>query len=1316
MRAADPPNDEQERLESLILAYDEALSRCEAELNQDLSELSESALSHLRGTQAALRMLEQARLCGLADDIVKTEPRDSLAEQNAEVAPNSVAGKRIGRFELIRELGRGGHGVVFLANDHQLGRQVALKIPRPEVLISAASRRRFAREAQAAGALSHPNLISVYEVGEEGAFCYLATAYSDGPTLTQWLRDQPGHVPERVAARLVRDLARGVQHAHERGVLHRDIKPSNILLERPSSTATTANEMQLVPRLTDFGLAKLLELSEDETCTGTLLGTPAYMAPEQAEGRMSGVASTTDVYSLGVILYELLAGRPPFRGESDVQTLHQVIHADVPRLAVLRPDVSRDLEAIVLRCLERTPGRRYATASALADDLQRFLSGEPTLARPAGSVERTLKWIRRRPSTAALVAVLVAAGTAMTAGGWWHSLQLRTAFDQLQTQKQETDHYLYAASLTLADQALKSNQISHAEEQLARWIPGAGEPDHRSFAWHYLWRQFHQVERTLTGHTGDIYCVRYSNDGRLMATASQDQTARIWDAATGKCLLVLKGHKGDVNCVAFNREGTLVATAGDDGTVRLWRTEDGRMTNNRRAHEGPAFGVAFSPIQPLVASCGRDCKVAIYNYSNKKQLPPLVAHGDSIGALAFLPDGRQLATASEDDNLLVWNLSSRKAERMLMHEGQINCLAISNDGKHLLTGQRTKRIVRHWDLSQELDETIEKKSGRAILKRTYDWVHAVACSPSNQHFALATKDGLVELGRISDGTILQQLPGHDARVWSVAFSPDGHRLATASADRMVKIWILPESTEIVHDSGAGNYVALTPDARMLARGDATGNVTVYDIANRTTHAILARDYDVVGDFNCDHQLDSGQFYQGTWRLLLSSRSDVSRTDASRERIVKFGTRDDVPVVGDWDGDGRDDLGCYRPTDGVWTFDLDGQGGEPEQSRHLGPLSCWPNERYIPVVGRWDSPDRDGIGLAVWEKANTWTFWLARGDRVFPCPTSNAIPSAMPLAGRWLCPRPDGWGFWKHDVTAKKDGVWFSALQPQGADLGAQDELLSQRVRSYQPIASTTIDQAALGAASDRSGLRHLGALALSPNGKLIALSMADDARVKVWDVHHQQRVSACRIGSGDVLALAFSPDGKVLSAGSNTGELMTFRTDGTIPARHVSAHQGRLLQLAYSPDGRQLATVGEAGDIKIWDQDGNLVSTLGNASVGMANCIVISPASDLVAVASANRVARVWQIATGEEIAVFAGHAKAVNGIAFSPDQRCLATVSDDGSIKLWDMTTRQELYTLDDGLGPLSVVVFSSTGLVTAGPRLEPDGLTGSLRVWSAK
>jgi eukaryotic-like serine/threonine-protein kinase len=333
----------------------------------------------------------------------------------------------LGHFEVRRQLGQGAFGIVFLAYDTNLRREVALKIPRPEAVRTAELRQRFLREARAAAVLDHPNLVPVFEVHADGPVCYIASAYCPGITLAYWLKERNLPVPVREAAQLVATLAEAVQHAHGRGVVHRDLKPANILLQEsephdhecgtrsPRSEHLTAPNFGLrlsdcSPRITDFGLAKFIspEDASIQTQVGAIVGTPSYMAPEQASRDHREVGPAADVYALGAIFYELLVGRPPFQGATTLDTLEMVRSDDPVPPRRLVPKLPRDVETICLKSLEKEPSRRYASAGALDEDLRRFLNGAPILARPVGWVEGVGRWCRRNPWLAAFLASMVA--------------------------------------------------------------------------------------------------------------------------------------------------------------------------------------------------------------------------------------------------------------------------------------------------------------------------------------------------------------------------------------------------------------------------------------------------------------------------------------------------------------------------------------------------------------------------------------------------------------------------------------------------------------------------------------------------------------------------------------------------------------------------------------------------------------------------------------------------------------------------------------------------------------------------------------------
>jgi serine/threonine protein kinase len=329
-----------------------------------------------------------------------------------------------GRFRIVRELGRGGTSVVFLAIDPELDRPVALKLPRADWLLDAQGRARFVREAKAVAGLDHPNIVPLYEAGEWHGVCYMASAYCEGPDLADWLREQGGPCDPTMAARMIAELADAIQCAHDRGVLHRDLKPSNIMLQRrqadpdePRAGPPPADDPHPAwkPRIVDFGLARMMDRPGDEiTASFAAVGSAPYMAPEQAEGKKVGPMA--DIYGLGAILYAMLCGRPPHRGRSDLDTLRRVVDDEIVPPRRLNRDVPRDLESICLKCLEKYPARRFDGAGALAEDLRRFLAAAPTKTRPPGRWERARRAARRHRLAIATLAILAAAAAAVLAG------------------------------------------------------------------------------------------------------------------------------------------------------------------------------------------------------------------------------------------------------------------------------------------------------------------------------------------------------------------------------------------------------------------------------------------------------------------------------------------------------------------------------------------------------------------------------------------------------------------------------------------------------------------------------------------------------------------------------------------------------------------------------------------------------------------------------------------------------------------------------------------------------------------------------------
>jgi WD40 repeat protein len=772
---------------------------------------------------------------------------EELGNRRGRLPPFTILADR---YEILRLHAKGGIGEVFIALDKELNREVALKKIRPQYDEDTDCLGRFVQEAEITGGLEHPGIVPVYGLGQssDGRPCY-AMRFIQGETLADAVRKfHTGDSTVTLRSLLTRfvTVCNAIAYAHNRGVLHRDLKPANIMLGKYGETLVL-----------DWGLAKpvgheasslpvppsseptLLPHSADssiQTQMGSTLGTPTYMSPEQASGRLGELSPATDIYSLGATLYTILTGQAPIDSADKTEILKRVREGDWPRPRLVNPNVPMPLDAVCCKAMAKKASDRYASALALAADVERWLADEPVSAWPEPWQVRTRRWIgHHRELVAALAAVVLVASLALGVGvvlltaanererDARHLAEVEEA--EARNQRDQTRYRLYVSNINLALREWEHGNVAHVRELLDGFLPGAeANKDLRGWEWHLLDRLCHADLRTLRGHTDAVRSAMPSPDGALLVSASEDGTVRLWSTATGREIRVLQRYgKGVLNAL-FSPDGARVFASSRDGTVRVWDVASGQEIRAFQADAGEVYSMAFSPDGATLVLGGQDGAVHEWDAKGAQERRFWKAHEGTVLHLVYSPDGRQLASASQDGTVRVWDAhTGQELHRLSGHTARVIGLTYSPDGARLASAGGDG-FVRIWDPAKG-------ESVRAFLAHTGE-VLSVAYSLDGTRFVSAGEDGTIRIWHPTSGAELRTLRGHTGEIATVAYSDDGTQLYSAGADDFeIRIWDASDVSELRSFRAPGGEVlglAYSPDGSQLASAGSDRILRIWD--------------------------------------------------------------------------------------------------------------------------------------------------------------------------------------------------------------------------------------------------------------------------------------------------------------------------------------------------------------------------------------------------------------------------------------------------------------------------------------------------------
>jgi WD40 repeat protein len=924
---------------------------------------------------------------------------------------------------------------------------------------------RFYTEARLLAKLNHPGIVQVFDVGEQESQHYFAMALVEGDSLAGQIKR--GLLAPLEAAALVERVAEAIACAHHHGIIHRDIKPANVLLDADGQ-----------PKVTDFGLAKMVQEDSCLTATDQVLGTPSYMAPEQAAGKAKEIGPSADIYSLGALLYCLTTGRPPFQATSITQTLKQVQEQEPLSPRQLNRHVSRDLETITLKCLEKQPRQRYASAQALTDDLRRLREGKPIRARPVGQTERAWRWCKRNPALACSLVGILAVLLAATAIAWDSALRARSDAQRIASEKTVSDALLNVAEIKLAQQAWKDAQIGLLRERLDGLEARQGLQDQSSFELRYLKGLCRLDLCTLSGHDEAIQSIAFSRDGRRLASAGGEII--VWDLSTEQAALRLSGHEAPVTSLAFHPDGRRLVSASEAGTIKIWDVCTGQGTLLLSGKRNPIYSIALSPDGEKVAFVSRPLdkyampvpgEVMVRSLQTGSETMMAEVKNTAVLCLAFSPDSAGLAGGAADGSVRIWNAKTGEGTcRLRGHSDHVRGVAFAEDGKRLASASHD-RTVKVWDLATKQALTTLYGHARQVM--------SVAFNRAGDRLASASKDRTVKVWHASSGKELLTLRGHTSGVNHATFSPDGRRLASGGDDQTVKIWdVSQQDTKILYgNAGPVHDITFTSDGSRVAAA-CGGAVKVWETGSC---------FEVYG-----FEGYPGSFFSAAW-----SPDGQLLAAANLDRTVKI-----------WSTSTRTELRS-----------LTGHADAVQHITFAPDGARMASAGYDGTVRVWNAQTGEQIHILPDHKSHVWSVAFSPDGHLLASGSSDRTVIVWDVEAP--IPRI------VHVLSGHSQAVRAVAFSHDGRRLASAS--LDHTVEIWEVSTGKVTHTLRGHTACVRS-------VAFTPDDRSLA-SGGDDRTVKLWDLVTGQETLTLEEQPQAIFTVAFSPDGKQLAAGGADGNV-----------------------------------------------------------------------------------------------------------------------------------------------------------------------------------